>query len=294
MILLTGATGKTGGAAAKHLAEAGVKARVITRDATRGAPLAALGHELAIGDVADGAFLQQAMQGVSRAFLLLPNTEPQGRMEAAFTDAAKRAGVRQIVKLSSIEAHAGIGARVPEMHAASEAYIKASGVPWTMVKPNFFMQTLLAAAAGVKARGELSMPMGAANISMVDCRDVGAVVAKTLLEAGHEGQNYKLTGPESVSLADVAARMSAIFGKPVRYTDPPLAAYRDILLKALPDTWRVDAVCEIFATTARGERSIETVTDTLPKLLGRPAGTLDVFLGQMKAAFAGEPARSAN
>jgi uncharacterized protein YbjT (DUF2867 family) len=285
MILLTGATGKTGGAAAKHLAEAGVRARVITRGAARGEALAALGHERAIGDVADGAFLKQAMQGVTRAFLLLPNTEPQGRMEAAFTDAAKAAGVRQIVKLSSIEAHPGIGARVPEMHAASEAYIKASGVPWTMVKPNFFMQTLLAAAAGVKARGELSMPMGSAKISMVDCRDVGAVVAKTLLEQGHEGQSYKLTGPESVSLADVAARMSALFGKPVRYTDPPLAAYREILLKALPDPWRVDAVCEIFATTAKGERSIETVTDTLPKLLGRPGGTLDAFLGPMKGAF---------
>lgn len=285
MILLTGATGKTGGAAAKFIAQAGEKARVITRDAARGAPLAALGHELAIGDVADGAFLKQAMKGVTRAFLLLPNTEPQGRMEAAFTDAAKAAGVRQIVKLSSIEAHTGIGARVPEMHASSEAYIKASGLGWTMVKPNFFMQTLLAAAAGVKARGELSMPMGSARISMIDCRDVGEIVAKTLLENDHEGQSYKLTGPESVSLTDVATRMSALFGKPVRYTDPPLTAYREILLKALPDPWRVDAVCEIFATTAKGERSIETVTDTLPKLLGRPGGTLDAFLGPMKGAF---------
>jgi uncharacterized protein YbjT (DUF2867 family) len=287
MILLTGATGKTGGAAAKALAQAGVKARCITRDAARGEALAALGHEIAIGDVADGAFLAQAMKGIARAFLLLPNTEPQGRLEAAFTDAAKAAGVRHLVKLSSIEAHAGIGARVPEMHAASEAYIKASGLAWTMVKPNFFMQTLLAAAAGVKARGELSMPMGSAKISMVDCRDVGAVVAKTLTDAGHEGQSYKLTGPESVSLHDVAARMTAIFDSPVRYTDPPLAAYREILLKALPDPWRVDSVCEIFAATARGERSIETVTDTLPTLLGRPAGTLDAFLGQMKAAFRG-------
>lgn len=285
MILLTGATGKTGGAAARHLADAGYKARIITRDAARGTALAALGHEIAVGDVADPAFLRQAMQGITRAFLLLPNTQAQGAMEAAFTDAAKAAGVGRIVKLSSIEAHAGIGARVPEMHAASEAYIKASGLAWTMVKPNFFMQTLLAAAAGVKARGELAMPMGAARISMVDCRDVGAVVAKALVENTHEGQSYKLTGPESVSLADVAARMTALYGTSVRYVDPPLAAYREALLKALPDPWRVEAVCEIFATTAKGERTIETVTDTLPALLGRPPGTLDAFLAQMKGAF---------
>jgi uncharacterized protein YbjT (DUF2867 family) len=285
MILLTGATGKTGAAAAKVIAEAGVKARIISRDAERAAPLAALGHEIAQGDVADTAFLHAAMAGVTHAFLLLPNTQDQGRMEAAFTDCAKRAGVARIVKLSSIEAHPGIGARVPEMHAASEAYIKASGMAWTMLKPNFFMQTLLAAAAGVKARGELAMPMGSAKISMVDCRDVGAIAAKTLLEDGHEGQSYKLTGPESVSLADVAARMSALYGRDIRYTNPPLAFYREILLKALPDPWRVDAVCEIFATTAKGERSIETVTDTLPTLLGRPAATLDQFLQQMRAAF---------
>jgi len=286
MILLTGATGKTGMAAAKAIAAAGKKARVVTRDAAKAAQLTALGHELAVGDLSDAAFLREAMRGIERAFLLLPNTERQGAMEAQFTDIAKAAGVRHLVKISSIEAHAGIGARVPEMHAASEAHIKASGMAWTMVKPNFFMQTLLAASAGVKARGELTMPMGNARVSMVDCRDAGAVIAKALLEPGHEGQSYKLTGPESLNFTEIAARMSAILGKPVKYVDPPLPAYRENLLKALPDPWRVEAVCEIFATTAKGQREIEAVTDTVQRLLGRSPVGLDTFISDYKPAFA--------
>ncbi|MSQ86675.1 MAG: hypothetical protein EXR10_07520 [Alphaproteobacteria bacterium] len=285
MILLTGATGKTAMAAATAIAVAGHKARVVTRDAAKASQLAALGHEIAVGDLSDLQFLKDAMRGIDRAFLLLPNTEQQGNMEARFTDTAKASGVRHLVKISSIEAHAGIGARVPEMHAASEAYVKASGLEWTMVKPNFFMQTLLAAANGVKARGELTMPVGGARISMVDCRDAGAVIAKVLLEPGHEGQSYKLTGSESVTFVEIATRLSRIIDKPVKFVDPPLAAYRENLLKALPDPWRVEAVCEIFATTAKGQREIEAITDTFQELLGRSPIGLDTFLSDYKKAF---------
>jgi len=123
-------------------------------------------------------------------------------------------------------------------------------------------------------------------VSMVDCRDAGAVIAKALLEPGHEGQSYKLTGPESLNFTEIAARMSAILGKPVKYVDPPLPAYRENLLKALPDPWRVEAVCEIFATTAKGQREIEAVTDTVQRLLGRSPVGLDTFISDYKPAFA--------
>jgi uncharacterized protein YbjT (DUF2867 family) len=285
MILLTGATGKTGMVAAQKIAAAGKKARVISRDAGRAAKLAEMGHEVAVGDLADAAFLKEAMKGIERAFLLLINTEQQQALEAQFTDIAKAAGVRHLVKVSSIEAHAGIGARVPEAHAASEAYIKASGVPWTMIKPNFYMQTLLAAAKGIKERGEIVMPVGKAKISMIDCRDSGEIVGKVLLESGHEGQSYKLTGPESVSFDDVAKRMTAILGKEVKYIDPPLDVYRANLLKAIPDPWRVDSVCEIFATTAKGQPEIEAVNDGVQKLLGRAPTNLDKFISDYKAAL---------
>jgi uncharacterized protein YbjT (DUF2867 family) len=285
MILLTGATGKTGMVAASKIAAAGKKARVITRDAARATQLKDMGHEVAVGDVADGAFLKEAMRGIERAFLLLINTEKQVAMEAQFTDIAKAAGVRHIVKISSIEAHKGIGARVPEGHAASEEYIKASGVPWTMLKPNFYMQTLLAAAKGIKERGELVMPVGKARISMIDCRDSGEIAAKVLLETGHEGQSYKLTGPEAVSFEDVVQRMTKIVGKPIKYVDPPLDVYRANLLKAIPDPWRVDSVCEIFATTAKGQPEIEQLTDGVQKLLGRAPTGLDTFIADYKNAF---------
>jgi uncharacterized protein YbjT (DUF2867 family) len=285
MILLTGATGKTGFAAAKALSAAGKKARVITRDVTRAEKLTALGHEIAVGDLGDPAFVARAMSGIDQAFLLTINTERQADLEFAFVNSAKACGVRHIVKISSIEAHPGIGARVPEMHAASEAHIKASGLDWTIVKPNFFMQTLLAASAGIKARGELVMPVGEVCLSMIDCRDAGEIVAKVLIEAGHEGQSYKLTGPEALSFSDVAAHLTKALGRPISYVNPPLAAYRENLLKALPDPWRVDAVCEIFALTSKRPAEIEAVTDTFQTLTGRAPTTLATFIADYKQAF---------
>lgn len=287
MILLTGATGKTGFAAAQALAKAGVKARAIARDAARAAKLTDLGHQLAIGDLGDQGFLAQALEGIERAFLLTINSERQSATERAFIDTAKTRGVRHVVKISSIEAYSGIGARVPEGHAASEAYLKASGLGWTIVKPNFFMQTLLTAAMGIKARGELTMPVGDVRLTMIDCRDAGEVVAKTLIEAGHEGQSYQLTGPEAVSFAEIAQRLSKALGREVRYVDPPLSVYRDTLLKALPDPWRVEAVCEIFALTAKRPALIESVTTTFQTLMGRPPRDLASFIADYRQAFGG-------
>ena len=287
MILLTGATGKTGFAAAKALSDAGHKARVVTRDAARADKLIALGHEIAVGDLGDRAFLAQAMQGIDRAFLLVINSQSQADTEFAFIDTAKACGVRHVVKLSSIEAHPGIGARVPETHAAAEAHLKASGLDWTILKPNFFMQTLLTAAMGIKARGEMTMPVGDARLSMIDCRDVGEVVAKTLIEPGHTGKSYKLTGSEALSFADVASQLTSALGRQITYVNPPLANYRENLLKALPDPWRVDAVCEIFAMTAKGPAEIKVVTDTFQNLIGRPPTSLKQFIDDYHQAFGG-------
>ena len=154
-----------------------------------------------------------------------------------------------------------------------------------MVKPNFFMQTLLTGAAGIKARGELVMPVGEVCLSMIDCRDAGEIAAKALIEPGHEGKSYKLTGPEALSFTGVAELLSEALGRPIRYVNPPLAAYRENLLKALPDPWRVDAVCEIFATTAKRPAEIETVTDTFETLTGRKPTDLRKFIADYRPAF---------
>ncbi len=285
MLLLTGATGKVGGIAAHALHQAGHTARLLVRDADKAKPLADKGFELVVGDVADATVLARAMDGIETAFLVLPNGEQQEALEKGFVDAAKSAGVGHIVKLSSIEAHPGIKARVPAAHAAVEAYIRDSGLRWTMIKANFFMQTLMAAAGSVKAADAITLPCGDGRVSMVDARDVGEVAARILTEDGHAGQDYPITGPETLGFAEIAERMSKAFGRPISYQPMALDAYTEMLAGFLPSRWHAEGIAEIFGSLAAGQPEIEQVTPDVERLLGRPPRGLDAFLAEHKAAF---------
>lgn len=282
-ILLTGATGKTGGAAAKALTAQGAKVRAIVRSAEKAKPLADAGVELVTGDVADAAVLAKAFAGVTKAALILPNGEKQLENEKRFVDEAKKAGVKHIVKLSSIEAEPGVKQAIPAMHVASEAHIKASGLAWTMVRPNFFMQNLLLNAYTIKNMNSFSLPCGQGKTGMSDTRDIGAVIAKVLSSDGHEGQSYALTGPQALSFADVAEIFSKVLGRKIAYIDQPLSEYREMLGKFVTNPWHLNAVCELISGIAEG--GLNMTTDTIKRLLGREPISLEQFVRDHLAAF---------
>lgn len=288
-ILLTGVTGKVGAATAKALAaqpEMKGRVRALARNPEKAANIAALGIEVVKGDLADPASLKAAFAGVEKAFLVMPNGEEQLTLEKGFVDAAKAAGVKHIVKLSSIEAHHGVTAKVPQMHVAAEDYIKASGLAWTMLKPTFYMQTLFANARTIVANGTIVVPCGEGKTGFTDTRDVGAVAAKVLSEPGHEGKSYDLTGPEILNFDQVAAKFGKALGKPITYVRQPMTAYREILGKFLPP-WRADAVCELFTEDGVGG-GLTKPTDTIQKLLGRAPTSLDQFINDHIAMYRGQ------
>ena len=191
MILLTGITGKVGDATARSIAARGASARAIVRDAEKAAPLAQLGIELIVGDLGDGDTVRQAMEGVDKALIILPNSHDQEAMEKQFTDIAVAAGVQHLVKLSSMESVAEATAPIPRVHWAVEEYIRAADIASTMVKPNFFMQNMLTSAATIKSMNKFFLPMGKAVTAMGDTRDVGDFVGEVLTGTGHEGRVTK-------------------------------------------------------------------------------------------------------
>lgn len=285
MILLTGATGKTGGETAKVLLAQGVKIRALVRSPEKAAALKAAGAELVAGDVSDAAALAKALAGVERALLILPNGEHQLALEKQFTDAAKQAGVKHLVKMSSMEAVADAKSPIPRAHWASEEYIRASGLAWTMIKPNFFMQNLLAFAGSIKEQGKFFLPMGEGQTVMIDARDIGAVAAAVLSGDGHAGQSYQVTGPEVLGFADVADRFTKVLGRKIEYVNIPMAAYREKLSHVLTSKWHLNAVCELFGEIA--ECPMLEVTDTVKRLTGRDARPLRQFIEDHRAAFGG-------
>jgi uncharacterized protein YbjT (DUF2867 family) len=282
MILLTGVTGKIGGETAKQLVAKGASLRALVRDEAKAADLKAAGVELIVGDISDADTVRKAMDGVEKAFLLLPNGEQQLAWEKQFTDLAVAAGVRHLVKMSSMEAVADAETPIPQAHWASEEYIRASGLDWTIVKPNFFMQNLLASAGSIKAQRKFFLPMGEGTTGMADAGDIGAVCAEVLTGDGHAGQSYEITGPEVVSFYDVADRFSEVLGEKVEYVAIPMEQFREKMTGILVP-WHLNAVCELFREIA--EIGLDHTTSTFKELIGREPISVRQFIEENAAAF---------
>ena len=146
MILLTGATGKTGSATAKALNEKGITFRALIRNEEKRGDIESLGGEVVIGSIENKEAVDQSMVDVETALILLPNSENQLSLEKQLVDSAIQAGAKRVVKMSSIEATPDATSPIPKLHLESEEYIKQSGLSWTMIKPNFIFH--LAAFAG--------------------------------------------------------------------------------------------------------------------------------------------------
>ncbi|MBM4195856.1 MAG: SDR family oxidoreductase [Gammaproteobacteria bacterium] len=276
MILLTGATGKTGGETAKALAARGVKARVLVRDPAKGAALQALGHEIAVGDASDAASVKKALAGVERILILLPNSQQQEAMEKQLTDLAKQSGVKHVVKMSSMEAMASATTPIPMAHWAVEEHIRRSGLAWTMVKPNFFMQNLLGSAGSIKANKSFSLPFGNGRTAMMDARDIGAATAEVLAGKGHENRSYEITGPELLTFHEAAERFSAALGTKITYVPADPAVFMEIMKKVLPNEWHRNAVGQLFREIAEG--GLNHTTQDFRKLTGRDPISLTQFV----------------
>ncbi len=283
MLLLTGVTGKTGGATAQALLKQGVKFRAIVRNPEKAAALKAAGVELVTGDVTDRAVLEKALAGVDRALMTMPNGEKQLELEKQFVDVAKAKGVKHVVKMSSMEAVADAKAPIPKIHYASEQYLKQSGLAWTFIKPNFFMQNLLGSAGTIKEQGKFFLPLGQGKTVMIDTRDIGACVAVVMTSPGHEGQAYELTGPEELGFADAAERFTKVLGRKIEYVHVPMPAYRQTLARFLTNEWHLNAVCELFQEIADGQDL--HITDSVRKLTGRAPTSLEQFIRDHQAVF---------
>ena len=283
MILLTGATGKTGSATAKALNERGIKFKALIRNEEKREGIESLGGEVIIGSIENKEAVDQSMVDIETALILLPNSENQLSLEKQLVDSAKQAGANRIVKMSSIEATPDATSPIPRLHLESEEYIKQSGLNWTMVKPNFYMQNLLASAATIKDQGKIFLPMGEGKTGMIDTTDVGKVLAKVLSEDGHESMNHEITGPEILSFFEVAEIFTQGLGKQVDYIDVPLAAYKETLGQFLTNQWHLDAVIDLFKGIADG--GIEEKTDTYSNLMGESPKSLSQFISENSFIF---------
>src|SRR5438270_1845468 len=251
MILVTGGTGTSGREIIGELQRTGATGvRALVRDTSKASFIRDAGFELVEGDFERPETLDAALEGVERALLLTPPSPQTFNQQRAFVEAARRAGVRHVVKFSAFGASADAPEGFGKWHGQAEDFLKSSGLAWTMLRPNFFMQNLLGQARQIASQGVIYQPVGDASASFIDVRDIASVAARALVEDGHEGEAYVLTGPEALSYAEVAAKLSEAAGREVTYVPISPEQFRQGALAAGLPEWLVGALerlNEIFA-----------------------------------------------
>lgn len=281
IVLVTGATGNTGGAVVGALARRDVPVRAMVRsEADRGK--VPDGAEAVIADFDDPASVAAALAGAGRAYVVTPSSERAEEQQRRFCDLAAEAGIRQLVVLSQLGADEHSPVRFLRYHAAVEQHVRGLGIPYTFLRPNLFFQGLLAFARPIAADGQFYAPIGDARVSAVDVRDIGAVAAVTLTEPGHEGATYTLTGPAALTHAQIAEALTAALGRQVTFIDVPPSAFADNLRGVLPP-WQVDGLLEDYAHYRRGEAA--AVSSVIAELTGTPPRDVVQFARDYAPAF---------
>jgi uncharacterized protein YbjT (DUF2867 family) len=272
LIAVTGATGAVGGKVAARLVELGVEQRLIARNPAKAPQLGA--EVRPIGGYADAAGMTAALDGVDTLFLV-PAQEAADRLQEHRTaiDAAVAAGVRKITYLSFTAASPDSVFTLGRDHWATEEHVRSSGLAWTFPRMNLYLDFVPYMAG---RDGVIEGPAGAGRAALVTRDDVAAVCARLLADGGHDGETHDITGPAAITLAEAAAAMSAASGKTVTFRDQTEAEAYASRAKYEAPAWQVEAWVSTYTAIAAGD--LAEVTDTVPRLTGRPATTLAEFL----------------
>lgn len=276
MILVTGATGNVGTPLVGLLVEAGVPFKALVRDPGRARDSLGPEVELVRGDFAEPATLEAAFDGAEILFLLNGDPELEGRA----IDVAHRSGVRRVVKQSAL----AVGFEPPPFHRRIEEQLERSGLGYTHLRPNAFVQSLAGyLPALIDAGGTFCLPAGDGRVGWVDTRDIAAVAFHALTEDRHEGTAYPITGPESLSMVEVAEKVSGVIGRRIRYEDVPTGlAYQAMVARGLPAPF-AGFLIGFYAAVREGSHDV--VTGTVAEVTGRPPYPFDSFVREHSAAF---------
>ncbi len=287
MILVTGGTGLNGGELLRRLSARGVRVRAMVRSIARAGGISSLPQvEIVAGDMARPETLAEPLRGVDRAMLISSSDAAMLDVQSSFIDAARKAGVKHVVKLSGIMPELDSPFRFARMHGEIERRLEASGMAFTHLRAGEFMPAYFRQVPAIVAKGALFLPMENAKIASIDVGDIAEVAAAVLTGSGHEGKIYPLTGPEALTMAEVAEKLSAATGKTIRYVNvAPEDAKRAQLAAGVPP-YLADALAELFAERRKGKES--TVSPVIATIIGRPATSFAAFAARNAAIFRGE------
>ena len=284
-ILVFAATGKVGSALCDALQAAGHDVAGVTRSDAAAGRMAQRGLTPVIGDISRAADLLPKLASYDRVFLASSDARDQDVREIALIEGLKTGGRPHVVKLSAQSAGLNPPVSFGIQHHRAEQALRQSGLGFTILRPTFFLQSLLLMSGDVASKGAITAPMGGGRTAMVDVRDVAAVAACCLADPDrHAGAVYTVTGPAAHGFADVTQRLGRLLGKQIGYKSPPAFVARLVMpvLTGMP-RWKSNLLVDLMVAIRNGAQ--QTVTDDVETVTGRQPRSLDAFLAEHLDSF---------
>ena len=279
-VLVTGATGNTGSLLVPALLRAGVDVRILVRDEAKAKPLKDLGAEVVLGDLDKPETILPAVKNVDKIYLLTWNGETQLQQAINVIDAAKKSGNPHIVRHSMWGSE---NSRIIKQGYKIEEILKASGLPWTILKPTFYMQNTMMAAQTISSDGVIYWDMKDGKLGMIDVRDIADAAFAVITGKGHEGKEYILTGPEAISFNDVAKIFSNVLDTEIKYVSVPgEAALQSMVGMGLPE-WIAKGYVEL--SEGFSENFANSTTRNVEILTGHPSRSFEQFASDFARVF---------
>ncbi|HEX6450718.1 MAG TPA: NAD(P)H-binding protein [Trebonia sp.] len=281
MILVAGATGTVGRELVAELARRGAKVRALSRNP--GAAAFPAGVETVAADLGDPETLGLALAGIERVFMLATGSARLDH-ETNLVAAARRAGAARLVKLSALTVEDGTADDIiTRWHRAAEQAVTGSGLAWTILRPGAFMSNALSWAGMIRRQGQVFAPFPDVRTAAIDPADVATCAAAALLEDGHAGQVYPLTGPELISVRDQAATLSEVLEREIGITEIPPEAARQRMIHAGTPAQIADAVLTTLTDAATGPGAF--LQPAVRQLTGLPPRTFRDWAARHAATF---------
>src|SRR5262249_51677537 len=288
MILVTGAAGLSGSAVVREFTGNGVPVRALVHYRAKAGALEGLRHvQIVEGDMARAETLGSALEGIARVLLISSSNPQMLETQCRFIDACKTSGVAHVVKFSGKESGIGFSAqtfRFTRMH--EERDLQESGLAWRQLLPSQFMQVYLREVPTIAAKGALLLPLEDVKLSPVDIDDIAKIAFSILVQGGHEGRAFDITGPQALSMAQIAACIGEAIDQPVGYHKVDAEDHGRALLAAGLPPFMVDALDEQAAERRRHPESrVELGTHAL---FGVKPTTFAEFARRHAAVFRGK------
>ncbi len=278
-ILVIGGTGNVGGCVVTELTRRGADVRVLARKKPEADKLPA-GVDVAIGDLLDPVSIEQAMQGVDKLFLLNAVVPDELTQALIAYDVAKRIGLKHVTYLSVFKVEEFRDVPHFASKLAVESALREFGVPYTILRPGYYMQNDLNLKGALTGPGVYPMPIGTAGIAAADTRDIAEAAAISLTEPGHEGQTYDIVAPSPISGPANAALWSKLLGKEIKYTGHDFDQWEKTMRASMPSWSAFDLRMMFQGYFDRGFAATETEVTRLRKLLGRSPRSYEEFAAE--------------